>query len=125
MPPPPLESFPTFIESHGVLDPTVFEQTQALHYFSPILDCGCQFLKDQSDVQRALAHRILTHKILCPVDAPILNKTTEFFSHGIVSHPLLSWSMHVPTILYVPPWNPHALKNIQLTFLPNNNQVQR
>jgi hypothetical protein len=38
-PSPPFEFFPTFIEFHGVLDPIVFEQTQALHYFFPILAC--------------------------------------------------------------------------------------
>jgi hypothetical protein len=48
-PSPPLESFPTYVEFHGILDPNVYEQTQAQHYFSLILACGLQTLGDQSN----------------------------------------------------------------------------
>jgi len=53
--------FPTSIESHEVLDPIVFEQTRALHYFSPIPAYGLQIPTDQSNAQH-----VLTHTILCP-----------------------------------------------------------
>jgi hypothetical protein len=119
-PSPPLKSFPTSIESYGVFDPIVHEQTQVQHYFSPIPTCGLQTLGDQSDVQRAIIHIIL-----CPANAPTLKKVAIFFSHRTISHLSFSWPMHALALLYVLPWNPHALMSIQLSFLLSNNQVQR
>jgi hypothetical protein len=85
LPSTPLESIPTYVESHGILDPTVFEQIQALHYFFPIPGCGLQTPGDQSDAQHTLVHTILY-----PKDAPTLRKAIKFFFHKTISHPLLS-----------------------------------
>jgi hypothetical protein len=40
---PPLDFFPSSIESHEVFDPIVFEQTQALQFFFPLLLMGFKF----------------------------------------------------------------------------------
>jgi hypothetical protein len=94
LPSPPLESFPTFVESLGVLDPTIFEQTQALHYFSPIPGCGLQTPSDQSDAQHTFVHTILY-----PKDALAPRKAIEFFFHRTTSHPLLNTLLFIHLLL--------------------------
>jgi hypothetical protein len=113
LPPPFLKSFPTSIQSQKAFDPTVFEQTQALHYFSPILAHGLQILYDQFSVQHAF-----TYTILCCVYAPTPNKIDEFFSHRTTSCPSLSWPMHILALLSVPPWNLHVLKKYSTRIPP-------
>jgi hypothetical protein len=49
LPSPPFESFPSFVESHGFFYPIVFEQTQNMHYSSPIPICGLEIQGDQYD----------------------------------------------------------------------------
>jgi hypothetical protein len=115
-PSPPFDSFLTSIESHGVFNPIVSKQTQAQHYFSPILTCELQTLGDQSNVQCTLAHIVLCH-----VDVPTLKKVVEFFSHRTISRFSLSWLMHALVLLSILPWNLHALMNTQLPFLLDNN----
>jgi hypothetical protein len=117
-PSPPLESFRTFIESHGVFNPIVSNQTSALHYFSHVPACGFQTLKDQFDV-----HGVLIHIILYHANAPTPRKVVKFCSHKTISHLLFYWLMHEPIVLIVLPWNPHALNTTQLSFLLNNNQM--
>jgi hypothetical protein len=85
LPSPPLGFFPTYVESHGVLDPIVFKQTQGLHYSSLIPICGLQIQGDQYGAQRAFIHTIL-----CPTNAPIPRKAIRFFSHRTTSHPSFS-----------------------------------
>jgi len=89
------ESFPSFIESHGVFYPIIFEQTQDMHYSSPIPICGLQTQGGQYDARRTFAHTIL-----CPIDALTLKKIAELFSHKTNSHLSLSWPMHYKLLLW-------------------------
>jgi len=98
LPSPPLGYFLAFVESHGVLDPIVFKQTQGLHYSSLIPICGLQIQGDQYGAQRAFIHTML-----CPTDAPTPRKAIKLFSHWTASHPSLSYLMHELVIQTIPP----------------------
>jgi hypothetical protein len=107
------------MESHGVLDLIIFDQTYDMHYSSPIPFCGLQTQGDQYDVQYALAHTLL-----CFANIPTPRKV-GFFSHMTVSHPSFAWLMHESVLQVVFPWNPHALKNTLLSFILYKNQVKK
>ncbi len=103
--------FKTFVESHGLLNLIVFEQTQDMHYSSPIPVYALHSQGDQYNVQLTPAHIIL-----CPADVLTPRKVIGFFFHKTVSHPSLSWLMHEVVLQVIYPWNPHALKNTLLHF---------
>lgn len=119
LPCPPLGFLKTFVESHGVFDLIIFEQTQDMHYSSPIPVYGLHTHGDQYGAQHTFAHTVL-----CPIDGPTPRKVIRFFFHKTASHPPLSWLMHKLVLQAISPWNPHALKNTLLSFLLCNNQMQ-
>jgi hypothetical protein len=114
-----LDFFFTFVESHGVLDLIVFEQSQDMHYSSPNPIYGLHTQGDQYNAQHTL-----THTVLCPTNAPTPRKAIRFFFHRTTSRPSLFWLMHELVLQIISPSNLHALKDILLSFLLYKNQVQ-